>query len=116
MSVCVCNMKDIIGLPSVTINKGALYNCMVTRCPSSLSTGLRSVSKQFANVSQQSCTRDRKYCKMFANVVILNAALVFLNLSWRHIRYAKRSSRASALYLSLREHGSYSGITGQHLR
>ncbi len=35
---------------------------------------LRSVSKQFANVPQQSCTRDRKFCKTFANVSILNAA------------------------------------------
>ena len=34
------------------------------------SPGLRSVSKQFANVSQQSCTRNRK----FLQKVILNAA------------------------------------------
>ncbi len=38
-------------------------------------SGLRSVSKQFATVPQQSCTRDRKFCKTFANVSILNAAL-----------------------------------------
>ncbi len=36
--------------------------------------GLRSVSKQFANVLQQSCTRDREFCKTIANVSILNAA------------------------------------------
>ena len=31
---------------------------------------MHSVSKPFANVSQQSCTRDRKFCKTFANVSI----------------------------------------------
>ncbi len=35
--------------------------------------GLRSVSKQLANVSQQSCAKDRKFCKTFANISILNA-------------------------------------------
>ncbi len=39
-----------------------------------LTPGMRSVSEQFANVSQQSCTRDRNFCKTFANVSILNAA------------------------------------------
>ena len=34
------------------------------------------MSKQFANVPQQSCTRDRKFCKTFANVSILNAAKI----------------------------------------
>ena len=38
---------------------------------------LRSVSKQFANIPQQSCTRNRKCCKMFANVSIMNAAIGF---------------------------------------
>ncbi len=34
---------------------------------------LRSVSKEFSNVSQQTCTRDRKLCKTVANVSILKA-------------------------------------------
>ena len=42
----------------------------------SLKFGLRSVSKQFA------CTRDRKFCKTFANVSILNAALVGRRSVW----------------------------------
>ena len=36
--------------------------------------GLRLVSKQFANVPQQSCTRDRKFGKTFAHVSVLNAS------------------------------------------
>ena len=46
--------------------------------------GLRSVSEQFANVPQQSCTRNRKFCKTFANVSILNAAQYLLpqGLQW----------------------------------
>ncbi len=35
---------------------------------------LRSVSKQFANVPQQSCIGDRKFCKTFEEVSMLNAA------------------------------------------
>ncbi len=37
---------------------------------------LRSVSKQFANISQKSCTRGRKFCKKFAKVCIVNASPV----------------------------------------
>ncbi len=40
-----------------------------------ISPGQHSVSKQFANVPQHSCTRDRKFGKTFANVSILNAPL-----------------------------------------
>ncbi len=34
-----------------------------------------SIETVFANVSQQSCTKERKFCKTFSNVSILNAAL-----------------------------------------
>ena len=49
----------------------------VLRPVGAVTLGLRSVSKQFANVSQQSRTRDRKFCKKFAKVSILNRSLVF---------------------------------------
>ncbi len=62
--------------------------------------GLRSVSKQFANVPQQSCTRDRKFCKTFANVSILNAAMSSSRTSRRISQYFVRCSAVYSLIVT----------------
>ena len=63
--------------PESTAHHLWLFSSSVYPLWETLGPGLRSVSKQFANVPQRSCTRDRKFCKTFANVSILNAAVNF---------------------------------------